>query len=189
MPDQTVHPTLIRRIINALGHPAWNGVTCFFTAIGALLGLGFGGWIVGDFLGLFISHLHDVFIGLTGRLEIPIYVLVIGIIVLLICTLISFKGFARNKSNKQPDATLPDVRKFELSEIDIAIMKQLSVAKELGNSYQNIAEIAKNNKIKKNQADYVLRNLKKHKFVARYGEEVWGIADGGIDYLVENKHI
>lgn len=81
MVKKNIGPNIILKIADFLGHPAWNGVSCFMTALATFVALGFGGYLLAFVFG-FVSGLQDLVIWLSEPLNISRYVIIGGLIVL-----------------------------------------------------------------------------------------------------------
>ena len=81
MTKKNIGPNIIRKITDFLGHPAWNGVSCFLTALATLVVLGVGGYFLAPVFG-FVSGLRDLVVWLSEPLNISRYVIIGGSIVL-----------------------------------------------------------------------------------------------------------
>lgn len=82
MAKKIVQQTPIREIVNFLSHPAWNGITCFFTALATFAAFGLGSVVLAYVLGL-MSRIQGLSTWLSEPLSTPKYLLVGGLIVLL----------------------------------------------------------------------------------------------------------
>lgn len=82
MTKTTMKQNFFGKAINVLSHPAWNGVSCFFTALAALAALGLTGLALGFVFGVF-RRIQDLLTWLSEPLNISRYVLVGGALVLI----------------------------------------------------------------------------------------------------------
>jgi hypothetical protein len=95
MAKKTTEQSIFKKSINILSHPAWNGVSCFFTAIATL---GLGGFALAFVLGLF-SRIQDFVLWFLEPVTTSRYVVVGGSIILIAFIVTSFQQFlsSRNK--------------------------------------------------------------------------------------------
>lgn len=190
-PTKISFAKLWQHFLDFLSHPAWNGVSCFFAAISAL-GLGSMGII--SILGLF-NHIQDFLGWFLSPVEIPVYLLVIGIgITLSLIFTIAHRNFFRRGQQSEKKSTLSSTKgqseSFEPSDLDVKIMKQLATSKEDSSYWVDVSLIAKMHDLTKAHADYYLRKLENKGFVKQHmisGD--WGINDVGTDYLINHDHI
>jgi len=191
MNTQETHPKLWQRILNLLSHPAWNGLSCFFTALGTF---GLGSIVVAYFLGFF-KQAQDFFIWLLAPIEVPVVILLCGMVVILafVSTAVYRNLSNKRQQRKQKDISLPPVnhsKVFEPSDLNIEILKQLAISKEVRKYWVEIGVIAAKNKLTENHADYLLRIMAKHGFVHQHMYDgTWNIKDKGVDFLIEHKYM
>jgi hypothetical protein len=190
MTKQTASSTIWQRFLKLLSSPAWNGLSCFLTAIGTF---GAGSFIISYLLGFF-KHVPDLFNWLLLPVELPTFVLIIGVIALLSFVSTSIYSYfsTRFKQRKQENiipspAVHPNL--FEPSELDIQIMVFLADIRENGDHWPITNGIASIYNLTVNRADYSLRNLEKYGYINHNLDSEWGILDKGIDYLIEHQHI
>lgn len=191
MSKEETHPKLWQRILNVLSHPAWNGFSCFITALGTF---GLGSFVVAYLFGFF-KQAQDFFRWLLAPIEVTMVIFLSGTVVILAFISTAIYGNLSNKrqQGKQGNIAKPLIdhsRVFEPSDLDIEILKQLATSTELRKFWVEIGAIAAKNKLTENRADYLLRILAKHGFIHQHMYDgKWNIKDKGVDFLIEHKYI
>lgn len=119
--------TFMKKIIDFLSHPAWNGASCFITAATAL---GLGSVVVAFVLGLF-KRVQDLATWLLEPINTPRYVLVGGSIVFAAFIATSVQQVLRSRNRLSVSQNPKILSEPKLSFIPILL------APGTGNSYLN----------------------------------------------------
>lgn len=188
MSKKTIYPNIWSRVLGFLSHPAWNGLSCFFTALGTFIGV--GSIVLAYILGLF-SYAQNLFKWLLSPVSVPLIVpLGFTIILFVLIYKYSVSRFHKMKQESTILASNNISQSFEPTPVDIEIMKSLAMAKEGGKYWVEVSVVAQKHKLSKVHVEYFLRILEKHGFVHHHTfEGTWGIKDRGVDYLIEKKYI
>lgn len=190
MSKQLRYSKIWQGILNLLSHPAWNGLSCFFTALGTL---GLGSILVAYFLGFF-KQAQGFFRWLLTSIEVPMVILLSGMVIILaFISTAAYRSWSNKRQQKEQKNTalspINQSRVFEPSDLDIEILKQLAAAKEIRKYWVDIDVIAAKHKLTENRSDYLLRILAKHGFVHQHMYDgTWGIKDQGVDFLFEHRY-
>ena len=125
MKIKTTEQNIFKKIISFLSHPAWNGVSCFFTALATL---GLGGFVLAFFLGLF-SQAQDLVFWLSKPIYTSRYVIIGGSIILMSFIVTTIRQFLLSRNI----SSLP-IRPYKTIDIKTTFFP-ISLSPGIGNSY------------------------------------------------------
>src|SRR5262245_20769153 len=118
----------MKKFIHFLSHPAWSGISGFFTILGVLTALRLSTVVVAWLTGM-LNRIQDLWIWLLEPLTAPRYVLVIGTIVLIAFVVAEILPFLSSGTR-----LLRSKRKNE-SIVTKPIFQSVSLPAGLGNAY------------------------------------------------------
>jgi len=117
----------MKGFIKFLSHPAWGGISGFFTILGVLIALGLGSVLIAFVTGIF-HRIQDLLLWLLEPMTSPRYILLAGIIVLIAFTVTTIQPYLSSS------AKLSHTKKKNISKITPRSLPVLLPA-GIGNAY------------------------------------------------------